>query len=149
MVSVEQIRGRSADQGGQDSRRGEEAGPSQASLAGARDTKPDARDKGAGEEREHCTPPRRATGRLSGPEDRRPGAPCVWSGRWCPDVPVPPGRAGEAAPHALLAGPLGETPGSPTRAMPLPSMAPQAKPDPAMVCNTVGHWMAQACRLEA
>src|SRR5215475_12064010 len=146
MVSLEQIRWRSADRGGQDSRRGEEAGPSQASLAGARDTKPDERDKVAGEEREHCTPPRRATGRLRGPEDRRPGAPCVWAGRWGPDVPGPHGRAGEAGPPALLAGPLGETPGSPTLAMPLQSMAQQAKHDPAMVCNTVGHLMAQECR---
>jgi len=53
MVSLENIRGRSADRCGQDSRRWEEARPSQASLAGARDTQRDERYKVSGEAREN------------------------------------------------------------------------------------------------
>ena len=67
MVSVEKIRCRSADRRGKDSRRWEEARTSQASLAGARDTKQDEHYKVSGEERENRTTPRRATGSLSGP----------------------------------------------------------------------------------
>src|SRR5437867_11433450 len=80
MVSLERIRWRSADRCGKDSRRGEEALTSQASRAGARDTKQDERSKVSGEEREHRTTPRRATGSLSGPESRGPGALGCWEG---------------------------------------------------------------------
>jgi hypothetical protein len=66
MVSLEKIRCRSADRCGKDSWRWEEARTSQASLAGARDTKQDERSKVLGEEREHCTTPRQAIGSLRG-----------------------------------------------------------------------------------
>ena len=67
MVSVERSRWRRAGQRGKASRRWEEAHASQASRAGARDTKPDERYTVVGEEREHRTPPRWAMGSLSGP----------------------------------------------------------------------------------
>jgi len=127
MVSLERIRWRSADRCGKDSRRGEEALTSQASRAGARDTKQDERSKVSGEEREHRTTPRRATGSLSGPEYRGPGALGCWSGRWGTHVPGTHCREGEAGHHVCLEGPLGETPGSPTVSMQLQSIAQQAK----------------------
>src|SRR5438128_1283052 len=139
MVSLEKIRGRSAARCGKDSRRWEEALTSQASRAGARDPKKDERYKGSGEERENRTPPRRATGSLSGPEYRGPGALCFWAGRWGTNVSGTHCREGEAGHHVFLEGPLGETPGSPTVSMQLQSMAQQATHSPAMGCNNVCH----------
>jgi len=66
MVSLGQIRRRSADRRGEDSRCGEEASASPTSRARARDTKPEAHPKASGKEREHRTPPRWAIGSLSG-----------------------------------------------------------------------------------
>ena len=127
MVALENIRGRSAARCGQDARRWAAARPSPARLAGARDTQQDERYKVAGQEREPCTPPRRAPGRLRGPESRGLGASGFSAGRGGPNVPGTHGREGEAGPHVLLAGPLGETPGAPPVSMQLPSMAPQAQ----------------------
>src|SRR5437660_3556528 len=142
MVSLEKIRGRSAARCGKDSRRWEEALTAQGSRAGARDPKKDERYKGSGEEREHRTTPRRATGSLSGPEYRGPGALGFWSGRWGTNAPGTHCREGEAGQHVFLEGPLGETPGSPTVSMKLQSIAPQAKHSPAMVFNNVFHVIA-------
>jgi hypothetical protein len=66
MVSVGNIRPRSADHRGEDSRRGAEASAAHTSLAQARDTQPEARPQASGKEREHRTPPRWATGSLRG-----------------------------------------------------------------------------------
>jgi len=67
-------------------------------------------------------------------------------GHRCPRAPRE-GRRRRAS--RFLGGPRGETPGSPTVSMPLQSIAHQAKRYPAMVCNTVLHWMDRACLLAA
>jgi hypothetical protein len=66
MVSLGNIRPRRADHRGEDSRRGEEAPAPHTSRAQAGDTKPEARPKGSGKDREHRTTPRWAIGSLSG-----------------------------------------------------------------------------------
>jgi len=149
MVSLGTIRRRSAAQGGKDARRGEEASASHMSLARARDTKPEARRKGAGQAREHRTPPRWAIGRLRGAEYRRPGARNSWSGRWGTAVPRDPreGRRRRGSRH--LEGPLGATPGSPTVARQRQSMAHQAQRSPAMVCTNGCHVIDQDVLREA
>src|SRR4029450_5381045 len=92
-----------------------------------RNTKKDERCRVSGEEREKRTTPRRAFGSLSGSEYRGPGARCSRSVRWGTDVPGTHWREGEAGHHALLEGPLGETPGSPTVSMKLQKIAEQAQ----------------------
>jgi retron-type reverse transcriptase len=148
-VSVCNIRRRSADRHGENSRRGEEALASHTSLFAKRDTKQDERCRVSGAEREH-RPPR--DGLLAvfadhSPEDWEHDA--SWSGRWGTNVPGPHGREGEAGQHALLEGPRGETPGSPTVSMQRQSIAPQAKRDPALVCDNVLHLIAQEFFLAA
>jgi len=144
-VAVEKIRRRSADHRGKASRRWEEARASQARRACARDTKQEERYKVAGQDREHRTPPRWASGRLSGPASRGPGARGSWSGRWGTAVPGTHGRAGDAGHHVFRAGPRGETPGSPTVSRQLQGIAEPAKRSPEMVCNTGVHWSDRAC----
>src|SRR5437870_6454511 len=101
MVSLGHIRRRSADRRGEDSRRGEEASASPTSLARARDTKPAARPKASGKEREHRTPPRGAIGSLRGASYRRLGAVRSWAGRWGTDVPGTHWREGAAGHHVF------------------------------------------------
>lgn len=99
MVALGQSRRRRAARRGADARRGEEASASHTRLVPARATPPEACPKGSGQAREHRTPPRGALGSRRGASYRRPGAGRSWSGRWGPEVPGPPGRAGDAGPH--------------------------------------------------
>jgi hypothetical protein len=133
------IRRRRADRSGQDSWRWEAALASQARLAEERNTKHEQRCQGSGKEREHRTPPRRASGSLSGPEYRWLGARSSRPGRGGPTGPGPHCRDGAAGPHGFLEGPLGATAGSPTVSMTLQRSAPQARLSPERVCHHVLH----------
>ena len=138
MVSVCDIRCRSADREVKTPGAGRRLAPLRRALQRARDTKPDERSRYRGR-----------TGRTERPRDglvavladhsTEAGSLRSWSGRWGTDVPGTHWREGEAGHHVFLEGPLGETPGSPTVSMKLQRIAQQAKRYPAMVFNNVFH----------